>query len=102
MLPRYKKGLKSLKSDSFRISNFVKFYFQVHIKDDTTDDWLLLLSIPVKPLSADPDIPENNLLCNLMGIFTIRVAARNLSGLGATSELNVVVNGWLMLYLRIL
>ena len=79
--------------------NFIRIFtsiciYQVHIQDSITDDWLLLLTIPVKPLSADPDIPEKILLGNLTGVFLIRVAARNLSGLGATSSLTVVVEGW--------
>ena len=63
------------------------------MKDDISGDWVLLFTIPVKALSADPDIPTNNALINLSGVFCIRVAARNLAGLGTATELEVVVNG---------
>ena len=70
-----------------------KEYLQVHLKDEISGDWVLLFTIPVKSLSADPDIPTNNTLINLSGVFCIRVAARNLAGLGATAQLEIVVNG---------
>ena len=71
--------------------------YQVHIQDDVTDEWLLLFCIPVIPLTADPDIPENCDLYKLRGVFSIRVAARNQAGLGMPSELIVAVEGYLLL-----
>ena len=47
----------------------------------------------MKPLSDEPDIMEGNLPRDLKGSFLIRVTARNIGGLGATSELIVVLEG---------
>ena len=66
---------------------------QVHIKDEISGNWFLLETIQVKPLSAEPDILADNVLKNLSGSFSIRVAARNVAGLGAISELHVVLEG---------
>ena len=75
-----------------RIVKHIK-YLQVHLKDEISGDWVLLFTIPVKSLSAEPDIPANNTLITLSGVFSIRVAARNLAVLGAAAELEIVVNG---------
>ena len=66
---------------------------QVHLKDEISGIWFLLETIQVKPLSAEPDILADNVLKNFRGSFSIRVAARNVAGLGATSELHVVLEG---------
>ena len=58
-----------------------------------TEDWFLVITIPVKPLSAEPDISGGSLLSDLNGSFSIRVAARNMSGLGACNELIVNLQG---------
>ena len=58
-----------------------------------TEDWFLVFKIPVKPLSADPDVSEGSLLSDLNGSFSIRVAARTISGLGATNVISVDLQG---------
>ena len=58
-----------------------------------SEDWFLVMKIPVKPLSPDPDIPGHTLVYDLNGSFCIRVAARNISGLGASTELIVDLQG---------
>ena len=63
------------------------------MKDELSGDWFLLFTVPVKSLSSEPDIPTSNALIHLNGVFCIRVTARNLAGLGAAAELEVVVNG---------
>ena len=74
-------------------AGYKKSNLQVHLRDEISGDWFLLFIIPVKPLSAEPDISANNELTNLCGAFCVRVTARNLAGLGAVAELQIVVNG---------
>ena len=69
------------------------FTTQVHVKEDSSETWFHVLSIPVLPLTSEPDICDQNTLVKLSGSFFIRVAARNLAGLGATSELRVTLVG---------
>ena len=66
--------------------------YEAHIKSDTSDTWYLFSTIEVKYLSSDPSIPEN-MFGRLGGIFNLRVCARNLSGLGLSSELVIRLNG---------
>ena len=51
------------------------------------------MNIPVKTLSPEPDIGDGTALCDLQGSYAIRVAARNIAGLGKSSELGVVLEG---------
>ena len=68
-----------------------------NIQDSETDEWLLLQCIPVKLLSVDPDLDSHDKLSTLKGVFRIRVAARNLAGLGSTAELDVTVHGGILI-----
>ena len=63
------------------------------MQEDSTGSWFSVLSFPVLPLTAEPTICDENRLVKLSGSFIIRVAARNLAGLGATSELRVILVG---------
>ena len=47
----------------------------------------------MKPLSAEPDLEGGDILSNLQGSYSIRVAARNIAGLGLTAELIVELQG---------
>ena len=47
----------------------------------------------MKTLSPEPDIGDGTALCDLQGSYAIRVAARNIAGLGKSSELGVVLEG---------
>ena len=51
------------------------------------------MTIPVKPLSPEPNIREETMLSDVQGIYSLRVAARNIAGLGKTSELEVTLEG---------
>ena len=66
---------------------------QVHIKEESTDDWFLLTTIVVKHLSSEPNLGERGQIGQLRGNFTLRVFARNISGLGEASELAVTLTG---------
>ena len=68
---------------------------QVHIKEESTDDWFLLTTIVVKHLSSEPNLGERGQIGQLRGNFTLRVFARNISGLGEASELAVTLAGWI-------
>ena len=72
--------------------------FKVHLREEMAEDWTLLLKIPVKSLSSEPDILGGNILKILKGSFFLRVAARNIAGLGATSQIFVILKG-IFLYL---
>ena len=63
--------------------------YEVHLKGVNSEDWYLLKTIPVKPLSDEPDIMEGNLPRDLKGSFLIRVTARNIGGLGAIKVASV-------------
>ena len=45
--------------------------YEIHIQDNS-EEWFLLEIIPVKPLTADPDVPVDLKLYSLAGIFKIR------------------------------
>ena len=47
----------------------------------------------MRPLSAEPDLEGLNILSNLQGSFSIRVAAKNIAGLGLAAELIVELEG---------
>ena len=66
---------------------------QVHIQDAECGDWFLLQCIPVQQLSSEPDFSGTSVLSSLSGTYNIRVAARNLSGLGATANLTLELDG---------
>ena len=66
--------------------------FEVHIKPDGCNTWYLFKQIEVKYLSSDPVIPDN-LFGRLGGTFHLRVYSKNLSGLGAASDLTVDLGG---------
>ena len=65
-------------------------YFQVHIQEQ--DVWYFFGCVPVKALSADPNIPDS-LLGGLDGTFNLRVCAKNAAGRGVCSEQIVVLHG---------
>lgn len=68
---------------------------QVHIRESSSDAWFLLGLVQVKLLSAEPDLnPVAQGLLNLLrGTFSVRVAARNVSGLGECSEIVALLKG---------
>ena len=72
---------------------YIWVLFKVHLRVEDSEDWYMLMTIPVKPLSAEPDIKAGNVLSELQGSFSIRVAARNVAGLGSTSELKLELQG---------
>ena len=71
----------------------VPLNIQVHIREQGFDVWYWLCSVPVKALTAVPDIPKN-ILSGVGGSVYLRVCARNLAGRGACStQLLVMLNG---------
>ena len=80
---------------TLKLSNvwYYKFTFKVHIRAEGCEGWFLLMTIPVKPLSPEPNIREETMLSDVQGIYSLRVAARNIAGLGKTSELEVTLEG---------
>ena len=66
---------------SFCINRLVLIAFifvQVHVQENSSGEWFLLGSVPVKHLSSQPDIGESalGLLGHLRGSFGVRVLAR--------------------------
>jgi len=56
--------------------------YQVHLLDvNSNGDWKLYCVVPVRPLSASPNIPPA-LFQGLKGRFLLRVVARNAAGVG--------------------
>ena len=67
--------------------------YEVHIEDPDTGDWYLLECRSVQPLTPEPDLSSACQLSSLRGSFHIRVAARNLAGLGQTASLSIEAHG---------
>jgi hypothetical protein len=65
-------------------------HYEVHIRE--SDTWYILLTIGVKYLSSDPNIPEK-IFGRLSGQFCVRVYSCNLSGVGDFSEIAVNLIG---------
>ena len=66
--------------------------YEIHLQPENTDIWYLYKTVNVRNLSQEPEIPSN-LFGRLSGVLNVRVFARNLSGLGLSSEISVRLQG---------
>ena len=67
-------------------------YYEVHLKEVNTDIWYLYSTIPVKPMTADPVTPDT-CLSSLSGCFNLKICARNMAGVGASTEARISLGG---------
>ena len=66
--------------------------YEVHIKQDYSNEWFLFKVIKVQYLSQEATI-DKDFFGRLSGKFNVRIHARNLCGLGAGYELNIELDG---------